>query len=171
MNTKQGENNLVPSGREEDIKKILKTIISAFRLSRARGLGHHAVKFPNSEIVKEETETKAIQIARHLDNKKMKWWKIEWIACVSLFFALKEDHNIVKEFKPFTGLDNSYFLGLARKAKDALVTDSPEIVTVVRDPVTIPAIPKTMAELRQILSKRDLEEYEGRPSEREAGAE
>ena len=98
--------------------------------------------------------------------------KIQWVACISLFIALKMDYSIAEYFERFSGgLQTNTLIRLANKAKDAFLIDPPALVTPVKDPVTIPPIPKTMAELRQILSKRDLEEYEGGPKEGEAGAE
>ena len=159
--------------REFDHRPPARTPFERFDLSYA-GCGPYINKFP--VFVKKEIETEAVQIARHLEKmsceKRMRPMKIQWVACISLFIALKMDYSIAEYFERFSGgLQTNTLIRLANKAKDAFLIDPPALVTPVKDPVTIPPIPKTMAELRQILSKRDLEEYEGGPKEGEAGAE
>ena len=57
--------------------------------------------------MKKKIETKAIQIARHLEKmsceKRMRPMKIQWVACISLFIALKMDHSIAEYFERFSG--------------------------------------------------------------------
>ena len=136
-----------PEEKEEQIKKALKTIIEAFRLARARGT------FPNSDIVKEGTMEAALKISKNLDDK-MKVMKIEWIASISIYFALKEDKNITNHLTEHSGLKKESFVVLAKKCKQALsptpsdqtspVTRSPfeDTVTAARDAGPVRTIPR-----------------------------
>lgn len=137
---KPEEKVLVGSEREEKIKKALKKIIEAFRLARARGIGHHSVAFSNSDIVKEETMEAALKISQDLDDK-MKNMKIAWIASISIYFALKEDKNITNHFTLHSGLAKERFVVLARKCKQALSSTPPNDQT---SPVTTSPIEDTV---------------------------
>ena len=117
MNPKPEENILSSSTRVKKLESALKTTIDAFRLSRARG------QFPNSDIMKEGIMEEAITISKDLENK-MTRMKIEWIACISLFLALKEDKNITNQFTVHCGLKPLNFLQLAKRCKEALLAPS-----------------------------------------------
>ena len=136
MNPKPEENILSSSTRVKKLESALKTTIDAFRLSRARG------QFPNSDIMKEGIMEEAITISKDLENK-MTRMKIEWIACISLFLALKEDKNITNQFTVHCGLKPLNFLQLAKRCKEALLAPScgqtaPETKSPVEDMRTIP---------------------------------
>ena len=136
MNAKPEENILLSSTRVKKLESALKTTIDAFRLSRARG------QFPNSGIVKEGIMEAALQISKDLENK-MTRMKISWIACISLFLALKEDKNITNQFTVHCGLKEWNFLQLVKRCKEALLAPScgqtaPETKSPVEDMRTIP---------------------------------
>ena len=117
MNAKPEKNILFSSTRVKELELTLKTTIDAFRLSRARG------HFPNSGIVKEGIMEAALKISKDLENK-MTRMKIEWIACISLFLALKEDKNITNQFTVHCGLKPGNFLQLVKRCKEALLPPS-----------------------------------------------
>ena len=151
MNPKPEENILSSSTRVKKLESALKTTIDAFRLSRARG------QFPNSDIMKEGIMEEAITISKDLENK-MTRMKISWIACISLFLALKEDKNITNQFTVHCGLKEWNFLQLVKRCKEALLAPScgqtaPETKSPVEDVkklATIKTYEDTAATMRTI---------------------
>ena len=117
MNTKPEENVLNSSVRAKKLELTIKTTIEAFRLARARG------QFPNSGIVEDGIIDAALKISINLETK-MTSMKISWIACISLYFALKEDMNITDQFTVHCGLKPWNFLQLAKRCKEALLAPS-----------------------------------------------